>query len=155
MAKSSTVKNTMPAMALTTINSALKILLAAITRARCCGSARCCNKAYSGTINKPPNTPINVKSVSTHQPKGVAKNCGRFSSCAGSSAGLLKYKLTPNNVKPTEPIGTIPSSTLSPDKRSHNIEPIPTPTENATNNAVTTVLSPPSTVLVKLGNWVK
>jgi hypothetical protein len=63
-------------------------------------------------------------------------------------AGVAKYKSTANTVSPIEPNGTRPISTLRPDRRSHNSEPMPTPAENITNSTVTTSSLPPRTSLV-------
>jgi hypothetical protein len=48
----------------------------------------------------------------------------------------------PNTVRPNEPNGTRPISTLRPDSFSHSIEPSAIPTENTVRISVTTVSSP-------------
>jgi hypothetical protein len=55
------------ASAPTTMNSAFMMLLAAMMRAPCSGLERCCTRAYSGTMKKPPKMPIRARSSSTRQ----------------------------------------------------------------------------------------
>jgi len=72
---------------------------------------------------------------------------------------LLRKRVGPlglsKSVRPMEPNGTSPISTLRPDSRSHNSDPAPMPTENIASRNVATCSSPPSTLRVKLGNCVR
>ena len=58
----------------------------------------------------------------------------------------------PNTVRPIEPNGTRPISTLWPESRSQASEPTPTPTEKVASSALTVVSEPPSTFFAKSGN---
>ncbi len=76
-------------------------------------------------------------------------------SAAGAWPRLAKYRSIANTVMPIEPNGTRPSSTCRPDSRSHSSEPTPMPTENTASSSVTTLWSPPSTVLANAKNEVR
>jgi hypothetical protein len=68
------------ASAPTTMNSAFMMLLAAMMRAPCSGLERCCTRAYSGTMKKPPKMPISGQVGSTRQ---VEPSCNRAIAPAG------------------------------------------------------------------------
>ena len=68
------------------MNSALRMLFAAITRERRVGSERVWISANSGTMKKPENTAISPRSSSTRHAPGCAANSrhGRFAAVAAS-----------------------------------------------------------------------
>jgi hypothetical protein len=66
------------------MNSALRMLLAAMMRARCSGELRSWTSAYIGTMKKPPNMPSISRSNSTRQTAGMASRAS--SSCGAAPA---------------------------------------------------------------------
>ena len=66
----------------------------------------------------------------------------------GAAARLAMARSNENNVIPSAASGTYRALTSPRISRPHNVEPIPTPIENAARNNITTLLSAPS---VRLG----
>ena len=64
---------------------------------------------------------------------------------------LAKYRSIANSVRPIEPNGTRPISTLRPDSRSHSSEPTPMPTEKIASSSVDDVLVAAQHVLGEVG----
>jgi hypothetical protein len=107
-----------------TMNSALRMLLAAMIRARCSGALRNWIRAYSGTMKKP-SEEAERKQVEEHPPGIVQgeQSGQRQRRAAGSSVGEAKARSMPKSVRPIEPKGTRPISTCPADSRSQSSEP--------------------------------
>ncbi|MNO91363.1 hypothetical protein D3C76_829040 [compost metagenome] len=85
-------------------------------------------------------------------PSSASQSCG--TGAAGTSPEC-HHQSRPNRVRPNEPNGTRPISTLRPLSRSHSSEPRAMPTENRVSTRVTTVPSPCSQSLAYAGIWVR
>ena len=146
MVKCSTSSHTMASNAASTMKPAFRMLLQAMMRARWLSALRDRINAYSGTMNRPPNTPISAQSSATSQPP-LARNCFQETTAAPAAcaSGCSKYRSSRHTVMPIDPSGTRPISTLWPESLSQASEPSAVPMENAASSSVYTVLSPPST----------
>ena len=134
-----------------TMNSAFRMLLAAMIRERCDGLASAPGSARRAARCRSRRTaPISTRSAATRQCAGLGEE-RRRARRAESRAGprLASHRSSANSVRPIEPNGTRPSSTLRPDSRSHSSEPTPMPTENSASRNVTTCSSPPRTSLAR------
>ena len=150
-----TFSSSTPTTAAATMNSALRMLFAAITRERCDGAVRVWISANSGTMKKPEKIAMPPRSNSTRHAPSCARNSRHGIADVAAAAGHAKYRSTPNSVMPIEPNGTRPISTLCPDSFSHSSEPTATPMEKTVSSSVNTVGSPPSTLRAYSGSCVK
>ena len=82
----------------------------------------------------------------------AAMNADTVLSAAGTACRVASQRSTANSVRPMEPKGTRPISTLRPDMRSHSSEPAPMPIEKRASSSVNTCSSPPSTPRVNSGS---
>ena len=94
------------------MNSALRILFAAMMRARCVGWLRNWISAYMGTLYRPANRLSSSRSPITRQCAATFKNSAALSgdetSCSPREA---KYRSMANTLMPMAPSGTRPIST--------------------------------------------
>jgi hypothetical protein len=100
-------------------------------------------------MNKPPNSPIVASAAATGQ---CAAKSACQPICAAGVSGVAAHITASAAVRPMEPSGTRPISTVCRDSLSHRSEPAPTPTENTASSKVTTDSSPPSTSLAYAGS---
>ena len=96
-----------------------------------------------------------MRSATTRQCPGSARNSATPAWPVASMKRVANHRSMANTVRPIEPNGTRPSSTLRPDRRSQSSDPTPMPIENSASSSVTTCSSPPSTFFAKLGNCVR
>ncbi len=127
--------------AATTMNSAFRMLFAAITRARCDGSRAALDQREQ-RHDVEAGEQRQQEEIDQHAP---VRLIGRRTAPTGrpvaaSASGYAKYRSSANSVMPIEPNGTRPISTLWPDSRSHSSDPTPMPIENTASSSVTTVL---------------
>ena len=137
------------------MNSALRMLFAAMMRARCVGCARSWISAYIGTEYRPANSDSSARSAMTRQCAARARNCPTVSVAEAGRPRAAKKRSTANTVMPMAPSGTRPMSTCRRDSISHSREPVAMPTENTTSSKAATCSLPCSTSLAKLGNWLR
>ena len=93
---------------------------------------------------------------STHQASPILSSPSQ--SCVAAACGKpldVAHSRMPNSDRPNEPNGTRPISTLCPLIRSQSIEPSAMPTENTVRISVTTLSSPCSSSLAKVGICVR
>ena len=129
----------------TTMNTALRMLLAATMRATCERSARDWISAYSGTEYSPAERASSARSATIRQAPGAARNCASVPLAIGAKAAEARNRSMANTVMPIEPSGTRPISTRRRDSFSQASEPAPMPSENTASRKVTTPSPPPRT----------
>jgi hypothetical protein len=125
-----------------TMNSAFRMFMPAIVRETCFGSQRVWISANSGTMKKPPNTPISTRSATMRRLPGSASSANASTVAVFVYARLAKYRSMPNTDSPIEPNGTSPISTLRPESFSQSSEPMPIPSENTVSSSTNTLWSP-------------
>jgi len=91
--------------ALAIMNSAFRMLLAAMMRARWVAGVRNCISAYIGTENRPAKSDIRPRSIITRQGAPTATNCSTVSVAEAGSPRDAKYRSTANTVMPIAPSG--------------------------------------------------
>ena len=136
---------------LTIMNSALRMLLAAMTRARWLGWLRSWISAYIGTEYRPTLSASRPRSAITRQWAGAVMNCATVCNATAGRPRDAKYRSIENALMPMAPSGTSPISTWRRDSISQASEPMPMPTENTTSSSEATCSSPCSTSLAKAG----
>src|SRR5215831_800910 len=152
MDRCSSLNHVIASAAAITMKPAFRMLLQAIMRARWLSALRDRISAYSGTMNRPPDTPTSVQSSAMRQPP-EARNAVQLRPVTAELApGCAWSRCSSAAVMPMEPSGTSPISTLCPDNRSQAREPSAVPIENDASSSVYTVLSPPRTSLAYAGN---
>ena len=120
-----------------TMNSALTMLLNAMTRARVSWRVRCWTTAYMGTTYRPPKNPIRNRSSMAFQPP-APRNCA-IPASGVTGLMVVSAKCAANAVSPRLPMGVRPISTRRPDSHSHTIEPTPIPMASVAISDVVTV----------------